>query len=190
VTPKVPLSVAIAGTPDPIVGGKPFTIQGTLSGTEAANHDVALQADPFPYTAGFTDVGNPQLTNTFGGYEFPILGVETTTQFRVVTVGPNPIVSPVFTESVAFPVTLHVARTKRRGFVRLYGNARPAPAGSLVGFQRLSPGHPSVNVGGAHVGKASTFSRVLRVRRGVYEALVEPRDGSHIASYSAPITIR
>jgi hypothetical protein len=34
-----------------------------------------LQANPFPYTAGFKTVGNPELTKATGGFSFPVVGL-------------------------------------------------------------------------------------------------------------------
>jgi len=103
-------------------------------------------------------------------------------------------VSPVAVEGVAVRVTFHVHATRRHGFVRLYGTVMPAEPGALVGFQLLRPGR-SVNEGGTDVkalsASVSRFSRVVHVRhRGLYRALIQVRDGSHVSAYSPPILIR
>ena len=67
-TPKIPLSVQIAGVPNPVVFGEPFFVEGTLSGTGASTHEIVLQANPFPYLAGFKDVGNPEVADSAGGF--------------------------------------------------------------------------------------------------------------------------
>jgi hypothetical protein len=93
-TPKIPLSLRIAGVPNPVVFGSPFVVEGTLSGTGAANHEVVLQADQFPFTAGFKQVGNAEITNSLGGFSFTIVGLTQNAQLRVVTVGKPSITSP------------------------------------------------------------------------------------------------
>jgi hypothetical protein len=193
-TPRVPLSVAIVGVPDPVVFGDPFLVEGTLSGTGASTHAVALQANPFPYVGGFKTVGSPELTNATGSFSFPFAGLLENTELRVVTVGAPVVSSPVVLESVAVRVSFHVRRARRRGFVRLYGTVAPAEVGALVGFQLLRPGK-SVNEGGTAVraGTAgvSRFSAVVRLRhRGLYRALVKVFDGAHVSNYSEPILIR
>jgi hypothetical protein len=192
-TGPVPLSLAIAGVPNPVVFGSPFLVEGTLSGTGAANHAVALQADPFPYLSGFQTVGNSELTNASGGFSFPYLGLLENAQLRVVTVGKPEVSSPVLVEGVAVHVVLHARATHRRGFARLYGTVAPAEVGALVGFQLLTPGR-SINTGGTIVkatsASVSSFSRVVRVRRGLYKALVRISDGAHDSAYSAPVLIR
>ncbi len=193
-TGSVPLTLAIAGVPNPVSFGASFLVEGTLSGTGAANHAVALQANAFPYTGGFKQVGNPQLTNGSGGFSFPYLGLLQNAQLRVVTVGKPEVVSPVLGEGVAVRASFHAHATRRHGFVRLYGAVTPAEVGALVGFQLLQRGR-SVNVGGTVVKSAtptvSRFSRVVRVRhRGLYRALIKVSDGAHVSSYSPPILIR
>jgi hypothetical protein len=190
-TPKIPLSLAIAGVPNPVPFGAGFTVEGTLAGTDGPHHLVRLQANAFPYTGHFQDVGNPVLTNATGGFAIPFLGLLENTELRVVTVGGPTVVSPIFIEGVSVRVSLHARRTGRRGFARLFGTVTPAEVGSLVGFQLLRPGHRSVNVGGTVVKLGSRFSRVVHVRHGaVYKALVRVTDGAHVSGYSSPILIR
>ena len=193
-TPKVPLSVQIAGAPNPVVFGNPFFVEGTLSGTGASAHEIVLQVNPFPYLGGFKTVGNPEVTNSVGGFSFPFLGLLENAQLRVVTVGKPEVASPPVVEEVAVRVAFHVRRARRRGYVRLYGTVAPAEVGALVGFQLLTPGK-SVNEGGTSVkagtATVSSFSRIVRLRhRGLYRALVKINDGAHVSHSSEPILIR
>jgi hypothetical protein len=197
-TPKIPLSIQIAGAPNPVSFGDPFSLQGTLFGTGNAGRVVALQFNPFPYLAGFKTLGNPEVTNSVGAFSFPIVGLLTNTQLRVVTTSAPFIVSPVLVEGVAVRVTFHAHRVHRhrRGvFFRMYGTVTPAEVGARVGFQLLRPGAPSHNQGGTFVRSGSPtvsrFSTVVRIRhRGLYQALVQVADGSHVSAYSAPLRIR
>ena len=194
-TPKVPLSLQIAGVPNPVPFGESFLVEGTLLGTGSANHPIVLQANPFPYLGGFKNLGNPELTNATGGFSFPVLGLLENAQVRVQTLGSPTITSPVVVESVAVRVSFHARRTHRRGRWRLYGTVAPAEAGAQVGFQLLVAGGHTVNEGGTIVktgtSTVSTFSRTIRLRhRGVYRALVKIADGAHVSAYSAPILVR
>jgi hypothetical protein len=194
-TPKIPLSVAIVGVPNPVPYGFPFVVEGTLSGTGSAGHLVRLEANPFPYLAGFQPVGNAQQTSATGGFSFPYFGLLVNAQVRVVTVGKPLVSSPVVVEGVAVRVTVHVRRARRRGFARIYGTVAPAEVGALVGFQLLEPGHRSTNVGGtvvtAGTPTVSSFSHVIRVRHHrLYKALVRVSDGAHVSAYSPPVLIR
>jgi hypothetical protein len=193
-TPKIPLSVAIVGVPNPVPFGNPFIVEGTLSGTGSANHLVKLEANPFPYLGGFQPVGNAQLTSTTGGFSFAYFGLLTNAQVRVATVGKPFVTSPVIVEGVAVRVAAHVRRTRRRGFARIYGTVTPAEVGAQVGFQLLEPGHRSINVGGTVVkpgtATVSRFGRVIHVHHGLYKVLVRVTDGSHVSAYSSPVLIR
>jgi hypothetical protein len=193
-TAKVPLSLQITGVPNPVTYGEPFLVEGNLSGTGAPNREIALQSNPFPYLDGFQNVGNPEVTNSTGGFSFPYLGLLDNAQLRVVTVGKPEVTSPVVVENVAVRVSFHAARTRRRGYARLYGTVAPAEIGALVGFQLLRPGN-SINQGGtvvtAGTSTVSQFSRTVRIRHpGVYRALVKISDGAHVYAYSPPILVR
>ncbi len=193
-TPKIPLSVAIVAVPNPVTYGSPFTIEGTLSGTGNAGKTVTLQYNPFPFATAFAQFGNSLLTNASGGFLFPVLTATENTQLRVSTVGLSPVVSPVVTEQVAVKVSMHAHATRRHGYARLYGTVEPAEAGALIGFQRVIPGHRTKNVGGtvvkAQSASRSSFSRVVKVKKGVYQALVKISDGAHVSASSLPILIR
>jgi hypothetical protein len=196
-TPKIPLSLQIAGVPNPVVFGSPFIVEGALSGTGAASRQVVLQANPFPYVAGFQNVGNPEVTSATGSFSFPFVGLVQNAQLRVVTVGKPTVVSPVVVEDVAVHVTFRVRRTHRAHYARLYGTVTPAEVGARVGFQLLVRGGRTVNQGGTgvkpHSAASSTFSRVVHIRHhGLYRALIQvpTTEGAHVSSYSSPILIR
>jgi hypothetical protein len=192
-TTKVPLSLAILASPNPVVFGGPVVIQGTLSGTNNASRQVILQGNAFPFTLGFVNIGNPELTNAAGGFSFTLLGASATEQFRVVTTTNPPVISPVATESVAVKVSSHVARTRRAGFARIYGTVTPAENGAQVGMLRIIHGH-GVLAGGTILkprdATSSTFSRVVRVHKGVYRVLVRVVNAGQISSYGQPLLIR
>jgi hypothetical protein len=192
-TTKVPLSLAILASPNPVLFGGPVVIQGTLSGTNNANRQVILQGSGFPFTLGFIDIGNPELTNAMGGFSFTLLGASTIAQYRVVTTTNPPVVSPTTTEQVAVRVASHIARTRRPGFARIYGTVSPAENGAQVGVLRISHGHGVLSAGtvlrpaGA---TSSSFSRVLRVHRGVYRVLVRVVGAGQISNYGQPLLVR
>ena len=196
-TLKMPLSLQIAGVPNPVSFGSPFTVEGSLTGTGSANHAVVLQVNPFPYTAGFKNLGNSELTSPTGAFSFPVVGLLENAQLRVMTVGPPLVVSPIVTEGVAVVVTFRAHRFRRHhhSYVRLFGTVTPAEPGALVGFQLVTVGEHTVNVGGTSVktasGTTSRFSRTIRLRhRGLYRALVKVNDGGHMSAYSAPMLVR
>ena len=192
-TLKVPLSLQILASPNPVLFGGTVVVQGTLSGTGNASRAVTLQANAFPFTAGFQNVGNAQLTTATGSFSFPVLGLTQNTQFRVATTGKPLVISPVASESVAVRVSSHVGRTRRRHFARIFGTVTPAVDGSQVGILRITRGH-GVLVGGTILrhrnATSSKFSRVVPVRRGVYRVLVRVLNGAQVSNYGTPLVIR
>jgi hypothetical protein len=192
-TTKVPLSLQILSSPNPITFGGTVIVQGTLSGTNNGARPIVLQANPFPFTAGFQNVGNPELTTATGGFTFPVLGLTQVTQFRVATTTSPPVLSPVAVENVAVRVVAHVGRTRRRHFARIYGTVAPAEDGMQVGIQRITHGR-GVLVGGTtlrhRTPSSSAFSRIVPVKAGVYRVLVRVTNGAQISNYSQPLVIR
>ncbi|HXB14351.1 MAG TPA: hypothetical protein VNV44_01275 [Solirubrobacteraceae bacterium] len=193
-TTKVPLSLSILAAPDPVLYGAPLVIQGTLSGTLNAGRQVILEGRPFPFAAPFAPIGNPELTTAAGSFSFTLLGAATSMQFQVVTTTKPVVASLIATESVAVRVSSHIARTRRHGFVRVYGTVTPAEDGAQVGILRIVHGH-GVLVGGTvlrhHDPATSTFSRVVHVQKGVYRVLVKvAATSAQVSNYGEPLLIR
>jgi hypothetical protein len=166
-TRKQPLGVSLTATPNPVPFKSSATnLSGTLTGTNNANRKVVLQANPWPYTGGFQNASNQQVTNSTGGFSFPLLSVPVNTQYRVVMPERPTVVSPI----VAFGVKPYVKskvnkhRVKRGHRVRISGSISPAAADQQVAFQKKR-GSSWVLVGGAglHNGR---FAKNLKVRRG------------------------
>ena len=194
-TKKIPLTFKLAATPEPVVFGNSFSVSGVLSGTEAANHEIVLQTNSFPYLGGFKDADNPEVTDAGGRFSFPVANLLETTQFRVATFETPPVNSPVLIERVAVRVSLHVRSTRRPGFVRLYGAVEPAEVRAPVAFQLLRPGLQPRAIGGTEVRRAITsasrFSHVVRIRHaGLYRAFVQVENGKQVSGHSRAILIR
>lgn len=194
-TTRVPLSLAILASPNPVLYGGTVTVQGTLSGTENGNREVVLQANPFPYTAGFANVGNPELTNAAGGFSFPVLGVVQGTQFRVVTATKAPVISPVAFEAVDLRVSAKAGRVGRHGKALFHGVVSPAMEHAEIAVMREVHGR-QVFVAGTklrhHTTSSSRFSLLAKAKRGnIYRILVHLPGGGPISStYSPPILVR
>jgi hypothetical protein len=192
-TTRVPLSLAILSSPNPVLFGGTAIVQGTLSGTGNANRAVVLQVNLLPAAAGFVSVGNAELTTASGGFSFPLLGLGQSLQLRVATTTNPPVFSPVVVENVAVSVDSHIRHTRRAHFVRIYGTVTPAEDGMQVGILRITHGR-GVLVAGAtlhhRTPSTSKFSRVVRVRRGVYRVLVRVTNGAQVSNYGQPLLIR
>jgi hypothetical protein len=192
-TDKVPLSLQILVAPNPTVFGGTATVQGTLSGTHNAGRAVVLQQNPFPYTAGFSNVGNAELTTSTGSFAFPVAGLGQATQYRVITTTNPPVVSPIAIENVAVAISAHVGHTHRRRHARFYGTVTPAVDGMQVAIMRVIGGR-NVLVSGTVLRHLSTtssrFNRTIRVHRGLYRIFVKVTNGAQVSNYSTPLFVR
>ena len=193
-TASIPLSLQILGAPNPTLYGAPTVIEGTLSGTGNANQEVVLQENPFPYTQGFVNVGNPELTSATGGFGFPVLGLTASTEFRVATTAKAPVVSPILIEGVAVSVTIQARPARRRHHVRVAGTVTPNVEGMPVEILRVVNGH-AIHVAttfARHLSASSAHFAVVIPRPrhgGIYEALVRVTNGAQTSAYSPAVFV-
>lgn len=193
-TKKVPLTFQVEATPDRDVFGSPFSVRGTLTGTGSANHAIVLQANPFPYLAGYKAITGPALTDVNGSFSFTVPGLVKNAQLRVATLETPAVYSHVLVELVPVRVTLELRSTGRPGYARLFGTVTPAEPGSVVGFQLLRPGRRPLGVASMFItgraGAFSRFSRVVRIRRaGFYRAVVYVASGAQVSNHSRDVLI-
>jgi hypothetical protein len=167
-TPKQPLGLALAATPNPVAFGAPSTLAGTLSGTGNAGRPIRLQQKPFPFTGNFTNVGNVQLTNAQGGFSFALLSVPLTTQYRVVVTDKPSVVSPILTVSVSVVVGTKTTRihVHRGGHVRFSGTIKPNVANVPVAIQKLNAKKHWVTISGTITREGGVYGKTVRIRRG------------------------
>jgi hypothetical protein len=141
-TPE-PLAIAITAIPSPVRPGRPVTIAGRLSGTGHAGRQVVLQSNPYPYTQGFTTVGNALVTDAAGNFSFSIVSLPITTQFRVMLARRQQIASGILTVDAAVRVraaTRKVARRRHSASVLFRGSVLPPRDGVRVDIQKLRDG--------------------------------------------------
>jgi hypothetical protein len=194
-TTPVPLSLSTTdASPNPVSFGGTVTVQGTLTGTNNANRQVILQMNAFPFAGPFVPVpdANVELTTATGFFSFTVPGVGASTQYRVVTNGNPPVISPVTTENVVVKVTSHVARTKKPGFVRVFGTVTPAEDGAQIGILRITHGHGVLAAGTVlrhHSASESTFSKVLKAKKGEYRVLARVVNQPVNSAYGTPLKI-
>jgi hypothetical protein len=171
-TPRQPLGLALSATPNPVVFGGLTTLSGTLSGTGNTDRAVQLQQNPFPFTSGFSNVANAQLTDAAGNFSFTVLSVPLTTQYRVLVASSQAIVSPVVTVSVQVLVRTSVThRHVRRGAkVRFSGTVRPAVPNVPLAIQKRGPSGGWVTVSGSITRPGgngyAVYGKTVRVKRG------------------------
>ena len=133
-----PLGVTLAANPNPVAPGGSSTLVGQLTGTNNANRDVVLQSNPFPYTQGFVNAGNAQVTDAAGNFSFAVLSVPVTTQFRVVMAQRPEVTSPIVVVGAALQVRTDakkVARHRHSVSVRFRGS-------DLAAARRRAREHP------------------------------------------------
>lgn len=177
-TRKQPLGFSLTGNPNPATWGTGTTLAGQLTGTGNAGRTLKLQQKAFPYTAAFTDVGSPVVTDGSGNFSFVVPLLTVNTQFRVVTVGTPRATSAIVIVGSAVRVGIRASHTRvhRGSRVRFSGHVTPANDGALFAVQRLKKG-VWVTVKGGSLRHSSTTSsryrRTMRIRHfGKYRVFV------------------
>jgi hypothetical protein len=180
-TKRQPLGLSLIATPNPVPFGKPTTVQGVLSGTGNANRPVVLQSNAFPYTAGFVNASNAQVTNASGQFFFPLLSLPINTQFRVRMTDRPDIVSPIITVFSQVHLTTHISR--HGSIARFHGSVTPASDGQTVLIQRFSKGHWRTTARTTtrhHSASSSSFSKHVRIRHsGSYRVVADITNGQY-----------
>lgn len=194
-TTKVPVTLTIDAEPNPVLFGAPVTVSGTVGG-RPPNTPIELQRNAFPFTAGFADYGNPQVTNANGQYSFPVLDVTSTTQFRVRTTNESPTAfSSVATEgvSVLVGVRARVSRSAHFADVLITGTVKPAHDATPLAVQKRKKGTWVTVKGGVtkHASATSSgYSVKMRIRKGgLYRVFVRVNDGDHTNGVSPQFVI-
>jgi hypothetical protein len=198
-TSKIPASLAIVADPNPVSFDGPVAIEGTLAGSDNANQPVALQQSVYPYTAGFVQVGNSELTRATGAFAFNVLSASANSQYRVVSVKNPNVQSPVVNEPVAIVATLksHGIGTSSHPESRFSGTASPGlETGARIAIEQLTGGAIWKVVGGTitasftHNGVATFKLNVRYHHGGFFRVLVESVEGAHISGYSPTLIAR
>jgi hypothetical protein len=179
-TKRQPLGVTLAANPPTVAPGGATTLAGQLTGSNNASRDVVLQANPFPYTQGFLNVANPQVTDAVGNFSFPVLSVPVTTQFRVLMPQRPEVASPIVVVGAVLQVptrTKKVDRHRHSVSVRFRGDIRPGAAGVRVDIQKLrnnvwtTIAHTRAQDEGAS--RSSYSTRVRLFRSGQFRVVAE-----------------
>jgi hypothetical protein len=195
-TPRQPLGLSLTAAPNPVVFGSFTTLSGALSGTGNSGRPVQLQQNPFPFTSGFANAANAQLTDAQGSFSFTLLSVPLTTQYRVVVADRPSVVSPVATVSVAVVVRTSIThRNVRRGArVRFSGTVRPAVPNVPFAVQKQGTGGRWVTVSGSITRPGGTgyavYGKTIRVKRGGrYRIFVGASGGAFAPNHGRTITV-
>jgi hypothetical protein len=198
-TQRQPLGLTLNAAPNPVPYGQAVIIGGILTGTGNSGRQVQILQNAFPYTAGFTPVGSPVVTNADGGFSLAVPALPVTTQFRARLVGDTATQSAILTAPVAIRVTTGITIGKRtpagRRLVRFAGRIRPARDGARYAIQRRSKaGDHWITVAGGitHRDDATSSKYVQRIRvrhSGTYRVYVQLVDGNYVSAAGREITI-
>jgi hypothetical protein len=194
-TLRQPLGVTLAGTPNPVLAGGPSVLSGALTGTGNAGRQVVLQANPYPYTQGFVQVGNTLVTDANGAFTFSLLSVPVTTQYRVLMPQRPDVASPVTVVGTTARVTtrVRVRRGDRRGRLRFAGRVTPAVDGQPILIQKLRRGQ-WITIGRTFARNAgnssSRYVKRVRQRRGGRYRVVANLEGAHVPAAGRTVRVR
>jgi len=165
-TAKLPTTIAIGASPDPVVFGNDVTIEGRISGPAIVNRAVTLQTNPFPFTRGFKNFGSSRLSDASGVVRFAVAPFTQAKQFRVKMSG---AASAVVTVEVRPKIRLRVRRIRGKR-VRVSGFLNPGDATGVISIQRRTAGGSFVPIRRValepHAGGAR-FRTTLRFRRNL-----------------------
>jgi hypothetical protein len=195
-TRRQPLGVTLAANPNPIAPGAATTLGGQLTGTNNANRDVVLQSNPFPYTQGFVNAGNAQVTDAAGNFAFPVLSMPVTTQFRVVMTQRPDVTSPIVVVGAALQVITDAKKVDRHRHsvtVRFSGSVTPQNDGGRVSIQKFRGGtwvsidHTRAQDAGSS--KSRFKERVRIYRSGLFRAVAET-EGAYVTGAGRAIDIK
>jgi hypothetical protein len=197
-TKRQPLGVSLAAAPNPVRTGGLTTLSGTLTGTGNGGRQVVLKSNPWPYTQGFLQVGNPLVTNTDGSFSATVASVAVNTQFLVQMPAKPEVISPIVVVGTTVKVTRRarvVRRGDRSGRIRFRGRVTPAVDGRQVLIQKLDR-ETGVwqNVGSTFTrhtgGSSSRYRKTIRQRRGGRYRAVVAMDDKYSSSASRSVKVR
>lgn len=179
-TSKVPLSLAVAATPNPVPFGVATTLTGQLAGTGGGGRSIQVQQNAFPYLAGFQNAPiSPVVTAADGTFTIPFSGLLVNTQVRVTTTTGAKLTSAPILVGVSPKVRTVVSTThpRRNTYVRFAGTVTPSWVPAQIAIQKLSSTGNWITVAG-NVTRSSgpdraKYAKSTRVRSsGTYRVFV------------------
>jgi len=195
-TAKVPLSLGMVATPNPVPFGSPTMLTGVLSGTGGGGREVQVQQEPFPFTSGFAAYGNPLVTAADGSFSLPVVGLSANAQFRAITAD-GKLTSPPVMVGIAPIVRTEVStRRPRKGrLVRFAGSVTPRWIPAQVAIQKRGSTGRWITVAGTITrsfgATKAKYAKRVRVRRGgTYRVFVGLMDSRYSPSTGREIRLR
>jgi hypothetical protein len=127
-------SLTIDASPNVQVWPKTITVEGALRGSDNANKTIVLDANTYPFTGGFTSVGQTT-TNAQGEYSFPAVKMSNHTTFRARATDVQP------RETSAEEIV-----RSRKKITRRVSDRTPDRGDTITFSGRVGPAHPGMNV--------------------------------------------
>jgi hypothetical protein len=195
-TKNEPLGLTLTATPNPMLFGATTTVSGNLKGTGNDNRQVILESNPFPYTQGFKQTGDPHVTDKDGNFSFGLQAVPFNTQFRVRLPDKTSVSSPIVVVYVQPTLTTHTTtlHVHKGGKVRFTGVLRPGGLeGTPIAIQK-SRGGRWITVAGTAASHrsadSSKYRKTIRVKRGGrYRVLAGVVNGMFAPNFGRTVTI-
>jgi hypothetical protein len=196
VTPREPTGISIALTPSRVVWSGSVSVIGRVLGTSVGGTKVALERQDWPFSAGFSQIGDTRTASSDGSFRFDLPSIFVTMQMRVVTRSGRAISSAIRTASSAVKVGAR-SQSAGRKRSRVLGTIWPRVPKGRVSLQKRSPkGHWSiVRRRAAKTLDANrsrySFSVKRKKRVGRYRVVVLARDGgAHVPGRSHEVRVR
>jgi hypothetical protein len=193
-TARLPTGITLALAPPRVTWGTGLTLGGRVSGIGVSRIPLALEAQRFPFDAGFAEVAR-RTAGTDGGYAFQVAHQWTTTRYRVVTRTRVVTYSPVAESLSAARVGVRRRHSSRRR-ARFEGSVLPAVTGriSLQRQSRSGRWGPVRRKAIAPTDKLRSryrFSLPRPRRARTYRVVVVPNPGgSHVRGVSREVAVR
>jgi hypothetical protein len=192
-TVRLPTGLTLQLAPRRVTWGRSLTLGGRVSGTGVSRLPLALQAQPFPFSADFREIARTN-TGSDGGYLFQVANLWENTRYRVVTRTRVVAVSPVVEADSKVLVGARVRHVSRRR-ARIQGSVLPDVEGQAR-LQRRFRGRwrtvarktirPADSVRSRYRFK---IRRQRKARR--YRVVVRPDDGgAHVTGASRSRVVR
>ena len=196
VTTREPTGISIALTPSRVIWSGSLSVIGRVAGTAVGGTRLALEKQDWPFSSGFSQVGDTRSAGSNGSFRFDLPSIFVTSQFRVVTRSGRALSSAIRTASSAVKVggRAQGAGPKRS---RVLGTIWPRVPNGRASLQKRSPKGKWVVVRRRAVKPLDanrsrySFSVKRKKRVGRYRVVVLARDGgAHVPGRSREVRVR
>jgi hypothetical protein len=190
-TKRQPLGLSLTANPSQVSSGGDTTLSGNLAGTGNAGKQVVLQSNPWPYTQGFVNAGNPQVVGATGDFAFPVLGVSVSTQYRVLVPDKPEVVSPVVFVGVRQSITTKVSKLRRHRY-RFSGKLTPPSTATVSVQRRVGSTWKTIESDVSEVrGNTARYSVRVKIRRkGTFRIAAIDTGGQFVPNVGRSVKVR